>query len=335
MSTGPTAPPPLRRRSRRARGNGQPTDRWLRPGLLLTGIGMLLFIIIVVAIGVRQSQENPTPKSVESVLDYIQVSGRIGSAPVVALSQPITVASMKYGVVIKGDGPEVVEDLPVILSVSTYSGETGEFLGSVASVGQSGDVNTGNMQILARLANEAELKGDLAGMIIGQNEGTRIVAVRPTTDGSSEINIIDILPSSASGVAGENSSGPITVEFVDGNPVLSHRGEKPTSLVVQVLLEGDGPQVAAGDTVAIKYVATEWDTGRVTASAWGDVRPEAIGLDSAMAGVRDALIDQRVGSRLAVTVPETQANGTDTLVILVDILATASTDVGLPPLGAD
>ena len=39
-----------------------------------------------------------------------------------------------------------------------------------------------------------------------------------------------------------------------------------------------------------------------------------------MPGIRDALVDQRVGSRLAVTIPAEMATGADTLFVVIDIL---------------
>ncbi len=315
------APPPPRRRRRRRTGSQ------IRPVLRIVGAVALVALVVaaVIFIGVKQRKDSPTPKSIESVLDYVQVSGRIGSTPALVLSQPISVASMKYAVAVTGDGREIVADGPVMLSISTYSGQTGEYIGNATSSGHSGAMTTGNLEILVRLAHEGELRGDLAGMIIGQKEGTRLVAVRPTAEGETEINVIDILWTTASGVPVEDSPGPLTITYDNGFPVFTHSDVDPTELVVQTLIQGDGAQVAAGDTVVIKYVSAQWETSEIVSSTWGEVKPDAIGLDSAMKGLRDALIDQRVGTRLAVTIPSTLANGDDNIMMIVDILETAPT----------
>ena len=41
-----------------------------------------------------------------------------------------------------------------------------------------------------------------------------------------------------------------------------------------------------------------------------------------MPGLLQLLVDQRVGSRLAITIPPDQATGDDTLCVVIDILAT-------------
>ena len=41
---------------------------------------------------------------------------------------------------------------------------------------------------------------------------------------------------------------------------------------------------------------------------------------TAMTGLKQTLVDQRVGSRLAISIPPDLANGDDTLCIVIDIL---------------
>ena len=53
--------------------------------------------------------------------------------------------------------------------------------------------------------------------------------------------------------------------------------------------------------------------------------PERVRLSELMPGLRPLLIDQKVGSRLAITLPPDQATGDDTLCIVIDILATTPT----------
>lgn len=48
--------------------------------------------------------------------------------------------------------------------------------------------------------------------------------------------------------------------------------------------------------------------------------PELVPLDSAMKGLSEALVDRRVGSRLAITIPPDLATGDDTLCVVVDVL---------------
>ena len=50
--------------------------------------------------------------------------------------------------------------------------------------------------------------------------------------------------------------------------------------------------------------------------------PERLDMATIMPGLQQGLVDQRVGSRLAITIPPDLAEGDDTLCVLVDILAT-------------
>ena len=105
-------------------------------------------------------------------------------------------------------------------------------------------------------------------------------------------------------------------------PVIAHSGSAPSAVTTQVLLQGSGPQVASGDQVVAQYIVTDWDSATVRSSTWSNGMPQLISLDTTMAGLRDALTDQRVGSRIAVTIPPDQAEGDDTLCVVVDILGT-------------
>lgn len=49
--------------------------------------------------------------------------------------------------------------------------------------------------------------------------------------------------------------------------------------------------------------------------------PQVIDLAGAMTGLREQLSDQRVGSRVVIVLPPELAQGDDTLVVVVDILA--------------
>ena len=50
--------------------------------------------------------------------------------------------------------------------------------------------------------------------------------------------------------------------------------------------------------------------------------PAVVNLNTAMKGLANALVDQKVGSRLAITIPPDLAAGDDTLCVVIDILGT-------------
>lgn len=254
-----------------------------------------------------------------SALDNVLVSGRQGATPVVTVTSALHVVDAKYRTLIEGTGRTITRDSPVVLSVTAFDGATGNILSA-----------SGPGMRVSKATTEA-LGDQLAGAVVGATEGSRLVflrAIDPSERASGatsdlEIDVVDVMSSVADGkVPATASPGPLSVSLADDGPVITHTGAAPSELTTQVLLQGSGTQVASGDRVVAQYIVTGWSTGTVRSSTWSTGMPELITLDSTMAGLRDALIDQRVGSRIAVTIPPDLAEGDDTLCVVVDILGT-------------
>ena len=108
----------------------------------------------------------------------------------------------------------------------------------------------------------------------------------------------------------------------------------PRELGVQVLSQGDGETVEAGDTIEVNYFGQVWG-GRMFDNSY-DRRSSisfGIGVGQVIAGWDEGLVGQQVGSRVLLSIPphlgygdrgQPQAGigGTDTLVFVVDILGT-------------
>ena len=122
---------------------------------------------------------------------------------------------------------------------------------------------------------------------------------------------------------GEDGSTTITVP----------EGEPPTELVVQPLIEGDGPEVEAGQTIVAHYTGIIWDSGEQFDSSWDRGEPASfpIGVGGVIAGWDEGLVGQPIGSQVLLVIPPEQGygeagnpdagiEGTDTLVFVVDIL---------------
>ena len=304
---------------------GRRSDRQKRRGWrrVLSWWRELIAVIVIVVVGltltlviVERHSAPPADTTSTSWLDGIKVSGRIGSLPVLSLDRPVTVSSMKIQTLETGDGREITTGSPLILSVASYSATTGEIIS-----------DDGRPTLLYGVAEDTDFDTTLLNGVLGHTEGSRLLFVRPIIDHdgaiSTEINVVDILSTSATGKPAPDPSGPLTVEMVDAGPRMTHSLDPPpTEVRVQVLLEGEGQQVEDGDAVLVQYVSAHWNDGVVTASTWSTGIPQVIALDDAMPGVRMALLDHRVGSRLAVTIPSEMASGDDTLMMVIDILGT-------------
>lgn len=308
-----------------ARSDTQPMKRRRRAGRprLLTGLIPLLVIVAAVAVvgavlgtaaWLQAQQRLPQVQHLEGVFDHIHVGGRPGAPPVVTVDRPIQLASSKQTTIVTGDGREVVADSPVLLGIYQFSAEDGSSLP---------DVN--QPQLVTGLATDTDLGADLTALVVGRTEGSRLVVVRPSENGT-QINVIDVLPLVADGVEVEDASGPLEVEMTDAGPKITHGKTAPTGLTVQTLLEGSGAQVRSGDTVLLQYLTQRWGDDSVVGTTWGNGIPERIVIDQAMPGVRNALLDRKVGSRLAVVIPPDEATGDDTLIAVADILGTGPSE---------
>jgi peptidylprolyl isomerase len=156
--------------------------------------------------------------------------------------------------------------------------------------------------------------------------------------------------SASSSPAGTGSTGlGVRVDGAFGSkPTLTipDRGA-PTSLQKQVISQGSGAVVAKGDTLVANYVGQTWaaKSGKpnVFDSSFERGKPAAfvIGVGRVIPGWDKTLVGQKIGSRLLLSIPpadgygasgQSAANisGTDTLVFVVDVLATYKPNASAP-----
>ena len=115
-----------------------------------------------------------------------------------------------------------------------------------------------------------------------------------------------------------------TVDFVGADPA--------EDLIVEVLKEGDGPEVEPGDQIQAHYLGQVWN-GDIFDKSYDRGQPLAfqIGVGMVIRGWDDGLVGQKVGSRVLLSipseygygdrgVPQAGIRGGDTLVFVTDIL---------------
>lgn len=264
------------------------------------------------------STETPdaTPGQLTGALDSVAVSGRVGATPVVDIERDLEVNSLKARAVEVGEGRTITDGSPVLLSITTFDGATGENLSP-----------DGRPDLIVGTATEDGLGSDLARIVIGQTEGTRLLALHPVDTASDkariEVNVVDILGTIAYGAEeADAATGALQVAMRDEGPVITHAEEVPGGLTTQTLIKGDGVQVRDGDQIVAQFTVVGWTDGVVRSSTWQTGMPELIVLSDAMVGLQEALVDQRVGSRLAISIPPDLATGDDTLCVVIDLLGT-------------
>lgn len=137
----------------------------------------------------------------------------------------------------------------------------------------------------------------------------------------------------AEGEQAETADGMPEVAFdaKKGPSVTVPKGVKaPTELKEQVLVEGDGPKVEAGEGIIAHYLGVAWEDGKQFDSSWEREMPTAfqIGTGSVIKGWDEALTGKRVGDRVELVIPSKLAYGSqpqhelskNTLVFVVDIV---------------
>ncbi|MGC5617004.1 FKBP-type peptidyl-prolyl cis-trans isomerase [Georgenia sp. Z1491] len=297
----------------------------------------------------ESGSEAPSGAGPASEVPGVSVAGAPGH-PVVVIDTPLPVTDPVAAVVDEGDGRALTAGGPALLDVAAWDGTTG------ASSSPGEDVPP-------RLAtvSDADVGATLAEILPGVPEGSRILVAEPVdVEGAltMQVVVVDVLPTvaggapaeSASGEAGsgetgsagspsagpespsegdggDGTAGPTVGRGADGAPVVGiPPGDPPTDLDSRVVVEGDGATVRPGQELVLQTLTLDWATGEVFSSTWADGAPTTAGVGELAEGVRLALLDRRVGSRVLVVVPPGLGDGEHTLVVVVDVLAASGGD---------
>jgi peptidylprolyl isomerase len=269
------------------------------------------------------------------VSDGVKVSGDFGQKQTATFSTPLKATGLERTVVDKGTGAETKAGQTLDVLISVYLGKDGKALGS-----QQVSLTPGDSQMI-----QAFTAGIDCVPI-----GSRVVVTAPAKDmygeeGNSQLGITaedslvivsDVIGEKKQVVPGEWKKDVPKVSFdADGKPTLTLPDTKPPAdLLLKVLKPGDGDVVKAGDTVTLDYQGTNWRTGKIFDQSYGK-QPASFATDQVVEGFGAALVGQKVGTRLVVSIPpeygygatgneQAGIKGTDTLVFVLEIKATAA-----------
>jgi FKBP-type peptidyl-prolyl cis-trans isomerase len=265
----------------------------------------------------------------------VKVSGDFGQKQTATFSTPLKATSLERTVLDEGTGEKTKSGQTLDVLVSVYLGKDGKALGS-----QQVSLTPGDSQMI-----QAFTAGVDCVPI-----GSRVVVTAPAKDmygeeGNSQLGITaeDSLVI-VSDVIGEKKQVvpeawkkdlPKVTFAADGKPTLKLPGGKePADLLLKVLKPGDGDVVKAGDTVTLDYQGTNWRTGKIFDESYGK-QPASFATDQVVEGFGAALVGQKVGTRLVVSIPpkygygetgneQAGIKGTDTIVFVLEIKATAA-----------
>ena len=266
-------------------------------------------------------------------VDSVAVSGDFGTLPVVDLPASLDgVDETELAVAIEGD--DVAPGTAVQAAYLMLNGTTGEVIDTYG-------YGEGEAPVEFR-ADIDVLRVGFAKALGCAGPGTRIVAVIPPAEGfgaeavDSGVAEDDVLVFVADVIADLTPAEWVTdVPEVGGTedvPTVTLADAAPkTDLEIAVLTAGEGEVVGPADSVTVHYLGTAWETGEVFDQSYTRGEPSTFSVQGVVAGFRDALIGQTVGTRLLVTMPPSLGYGAQeghelqnsTLVFLVDIVAIA------------
>ena len=244
-----------------------------------------------------------------SLSDSVQVEGDFATAPTATFTTPLEADELERTVVIEGDGEVTQAGEDVNAIVSAFSGTTGQQAFSQPATIKAGDesvfeaflagidcVPTGSRTVT--VAPASTLYGDQGNETIGIAPNETVVIVVDVQEPLKPAEWTEDVPEVEFGAEGDVP----TVTLPDTAP--------PAEYQLKVLEEGDGAEVQSGDNVTLHYQGTSWDTGEVFDQSYGG-DPAQFTTDAVIQGFGAALVGQKVGTKLIVSIPPQYGYGTD------------------------
>jgi peptidylprolyl isomerase len=278
----------------------------------------------------------------------VAVDGGFGAVPEISFEGPLQTESTQRTVLVEGEGARAEDGDTVLIEYSVLNGETAAEIASTGFTGERAEefpIDTAGAQLAG-----------FSRLIECANVGTRVVGVIPPAEGFGEagvpeleltgseslvfiIDVVEILGAPLDRAEGEANPAPEGFPEVtlaeNGEPtIVIPNQEPPAEFGLAVLIQGDGAEVAEGATVTVHYTGVNWNTGEVFDSSWARGAPASFPTGGVIPGFRDALVGQTVGSQVIAVIPPELGYGPsggtpdgsigadDTIVFVVDILAT-------------
>lgn len=272
----------------------------------------------------------------------VTVEGDFGAKPTVTFDKGLSVDATQRTVVIQGSGDAVKSGSSIKMNYTLYNATTGELIET--------SPYTDGQEVSYPVDAEATQFAGLAKTLVCSAVGTRVVGVIPNAEGFADqataaglgaddvllfvIDVEGVVPeplAEATGTPVDPTEGFPEVVFADGKPTVTiPSGAVPTEYAIETLIQGDGDVVADGATVVVNYHGVNWNTGEVFDSSFDRGSPATFSTAQVIQGFHDAIVGQKIGSRVVVIIPSDlgygdagsgdMIKGGDTLVFVVDIL---------------
>lgn len=266
--------------------------------------------------------------------------------PEVILRSPVELEEPASRVLDRGDGEDLDEEQILEVSHAVADPASGEIQEESFSEGEPSMIFLPQMQEQSEFIYDSLTDTDLT-------VGSEIALFEPAnaeTGAQATLLVLRVEGQSPAFAEGEvqeqdgelpeiqNEQG-VLPELLGGN-----EGDAPEEVSTEVLIQGDGEEVAADDQVVVRYSGWKWSDGELFDSNWpeddeaADAGPAGFPLSNLVPGWAEGLEGQQVGSRVLLVIPpesgygesdEDAEEGTqhelagETLIFVVDLIASA------------
>jgi FKBP-type peptidyl-prolyl cis-trans isomerase len=262
----------------------------------------------------------------------ITTSGDFGGKtdPTVTFKKGLSASTPQASEAIKGSGAKLKSGDYVQIAYSVYQAKTAKKLGSFGWASGSSQLvpvgGTGFAAVLgcARIGDRLAVVGDSTALGFGTSGQIVVVA--------------DVLQKTQTHSTGapqtQSGSLPTVKDSASGEPSITiPSGYKaPAKTTAEVIKAGTGATLAATDTVDVQYKGEVISTGKVFDSTWTKGQPTSFALSQVVAGFKDGLVGQKVGSQVLIVIPAAEGYGANPpegssipknadLLFVVDIIA--------------
>lgn len=266
----------------------------------------------------------------------VKVTGDFGKTePKATFDTPLTIKAddLQRTIVTEGDGDTIADKDQVELVISVFNGRTGDQAVSEQATLTAGDENTYEAfrAALDCVAVGSRVVTTVSSTDLFGEEGNESLEIKA---GDPLVIVSDLVDIREPVKASKWTEGAPEVTFKkSGEPQLKLSGEGPDDVLVKVLKEGDGQEVAAGDQITVNYQGRTWeDSGKIFQQTWGqNGQPAPINTDQVVPGFKAGLVGQKVGSTVLINIPAEYGYGEEkteenelsgkTLVFVVEIVS--------------
>jgi peptidylprolyl isomerase len=287
----------------------------------------------------------PPPKIVDGPLPAVTAGTKFDEKPTIAKGSGEPSKQLAVKTLVAGSGKTIAENDFVVAN----------YLGQVWSTAKVFDNSYDRKARLAIQLAQGQIIDGWRYALAGKKAGSRVeMAVPPTWGYGSQGNpqagikgtdtlvfVVDVqdtfnAKSSAKGkkVPQDDADLPKVGTNTDGKApsIEVPKANAPKKLVAEYVLEGDGEEVAAADSVLVQYKGVLWDGGKEFDSSYANKQLVSFSLQQVVKGWAQGLTGKKVGSRVLIVIPPKLGYGDNppqgsgikkdsTLVFSVDILA--------------